>query len=96
MEAMSDFFAKNGSKDQRLAMFPYKMDTLYFLQSYGLLRTGLLLKWKIDIRKSLERAGIFIIALPELLAGFNSIPKMIQILFTKRSKSSRVITRKVC
>ena len=29
MEAMSDFFAKNGSKDQRLAMFPYKMDTLY-------------------------------------------------------------------
>ena len=29
MEAMSNFFAKNGSKDQRLAMFPYKMDTLY-------------------------------------------------------------------
>ena len=23
------FFAKNGSKDQRIAMFPYKMDTLY-------------------------------------------------------------------
>ena len=29
MEAISTFFAKDGSNDQRIAMFPYKMDTLY-------------------------------------------------------------------
>ena len=28
MEAISTFFAKDGSNDQRIAMFPYKMDTL--------------------------------------------------------------------
>ena len=81
------FYRPSGEKN----VYEYN---LYFLQSYGLLWTGLFLKWKIDIRKSLERAGIFIIALPELLAGFNSIPKMIQILFTKGAKVQELLQEK--
>ena len=33
MEAISTFFGKDGSNDQRIAMFPYKMDTLYILSA---------------------------------------------------------------